>query len=114
MQLNSIILLVFLCVTAPSLLKVNAEGIECILTDDLSKEINSYRNIVKTIIQETINGTFKGKTWQELAFFVDTFGPRPSGSKILEASIDYILDQSKHYGLDNVHGEYVNVPHWER
>lgn len=57
---------------------------------------------------------FQGGTYKELAKFVDTFGARTSGTENLENSIDYALDLMKQYGLENVHGEEVQVPHWVR
>ncbi|KAJ8917135.1 hypothetical protein NQ315_012627 [Exocentrus adspersus] len=61
-----------------------------------------------------INATKAVKTTGELADFVDKFGARLSGTQNLEDSIDYMLALLKEYGLDNVHGEEVTVPHWER
>ena len=49
-----------------------------------------------------------------LARLVDTFGPRFSGSSALESAIDWVLKEMKAEGLQNVHGERVMVPHWER
>jgi carboxypeptidase Q len=52
--------------------------------------------------------------YQRLARLCDTFGPRFSGTTNLEAAIDWILEQMKKDGLENVHGEEVMVPHWVR
>jgi carboxypeptidase Q len=52
--------------------------------------------------------------WQRLARMCDTFGPRFSGTTNLEAAIDWVLDEMRQDGLDNVHGEEVAVPHWVR
>lgn len=52
--------------------------------------------------------------WQRLARLCDTFGPRFSGTTNLENAIDWILDEMRRDGLDNVHGEEVMVPHWVR
>lgn len=82
--------------------------------NDLKNEIKAYESLVHIIINEALNGTFKGRTWQELADFVDKFGPRLSGTQILEDSIDYVLNKSRSYDLENVHGEIVKVPHWVR
>ncbi|XP_043793918.1 carboxypeptidase Q-like [Apis laboriosa] len=81
---------------------------------NLLREIDSYEPVVRTIINETLFGSFKGTTWNELAYFTDTFGPRLSGSEVLEYSIDYVLNKSLEYGLENVHGEPVTVPRWIR
>ncbi|XP_011698956.1 PREDICTED: carboxypeptidase Q-like isoform X2 [Wasmannia auropunctata] len=84
----------------------------CYLSDDLVEEIDSYAPIVQRIIDEVMKGSFKGTTWQDLATFVDKFGPRFTGTQALEDSIDYVLNKSISLGLDNVHGEAVIVPHW--
>lgn len=52
--------------------------------------------------------------YNRLATLTDKFGPRLSGSKSLEAAIDWILAQMKADGLANVRGEPVMVPHWVR
>ncbi len=52
--------------------------------------------------------------WQRLARLCDTFGPRFSGTTNLENAIDWILDEMRKDGLDNVHGEAVDIPHWVR
>ncbi|XP_012260575.2 carboxypeptidase Q-like [Athalia rosae] len=86
----------------------------CSLPEDLLTEIESYAPLVDKIINETIYGSFKGSTWQELSMFVDTFGPRFTGTQNLENAIDYMLNRSVNEGLQNVHGEYAVVPHWVR
>jgi len=52
--------------------------------------------------------------WERLALMADTFGNRPSGSERLERAIDWIVEQMKRDGLENVHTEAVMVPVWER
>lgn len=86
----------------------------CKLPDELEREIDSYGPVVKRILSAAVNGSYKGTTWQELAHFVDKFGPRLCGSKVLEDSIDYMLGKLKDASLDNVHGEVAKVPHWVR
>ena len=44
----------------------------------------------------------------------DTFGPRFTGSKNLEAAIDWCLAEMKKDGFLNVRGEEVTVPRWVR
>ncbi len=63
------------------------------------------------LIHAATNSDF---AWQRLARLCDTFGPRFSGSTNLEAAIDWILQEMRQDGLDNVHGEEVAVPHWVR
>ncbi|KAG8301149.1 hypothetical protein J6590_059554 [Homalodisca vitripennis] len=84
------------------------------VNSDLSAEIASYRETVSNIFALTLTGTFKNTTYRELATFVDKFSNRPAGSENLENSIDYVLKLARNYGLDNVHGENVSVPHWVR
>lgn len=53
-------------------------------------------------------------TFERIAYIGDTFGPRLSGSQNLEDAIDWILEEMKKDGLENVRGEEVMVPHWVR
>ena len=64
---------------------------ECNLSDDLTKEIACYKPIVEGIINASVNGVFKRRTWRALVRFVDKFGSRIEGSDNLEKSIDYII-----------------------
>ncbi|XP_050455602.1 carboxypeptidase Q-like [Cataglyphis hispanica] len=86
----------------------------CHLPKSLIEEIDSYAPIVKNIIYEATRGSFKGNTWQDLANFVDKFGPRFSGTQTLEDAIDYVLNKSISLDLDNVHGEPAVIPRWVR
>ncbi|KAK9510610.1 hypothetical protein O3M35_005355 [Rhynocoris fuscipes] len=86
----------------------------CVISSNLKEEIRNYQPIVNKIIKTVTEGKLKGQTWQELATFIDKFGSRISGSKNLENAIDYMLQRSKTFDLDNVHGEPVTVPHWVR
>jgi carboxypeptidase Q len=52
--------------------------------------------------------------YHKLASLTDKFGHRLSGSQSLEHAIDWILDQMRAEGLENVRGEPVMVPHWVR
>ncbi len=52
--------------------------------------------------------------FERLAYLVDTFGPRFSGTQNLEDAIDWILLSMEADGLENVHGESVMVPRWIR
>lgn len=53
-------------------------------------------------------------TFERLAYIGDTFGPRLSGSQNLEDAIEWIMEEMKKDGLENVRGEEVMVPHWVR
>src|SRR5260221_3351459 len=52
--------------------------------------------------------------WQRLALLGDTYGNRLSGSPNLEAAIRWAVGEMKPDGLENVHTEAVQVPHWIR
>ncbi len=52
--------------------------------------------------------------WDRLGELVDVFGSRLSGTKSLEASLDWILEGMAEDGLENVRAESVMVPRWIR
>lgn len=82
---------------------------------DIDSEINSYKNAAQEIIDFVTKGAGKHQTYDRLAAMADKFGNRLVGSENLENVIDYMLEQLKADGLENVHGEQVtNVPHWVR
>lgn len=65
-------------------------------------EIQSHQDIANRIMDFIINGTFRGKTYQELHDLVDKHPVRMSGFQNLEDSIDYTLDLMEHkFNLDN-------------
>lgn len=86
----------------------------CNIPDGFAKEIRSYQDIVNKIINEIVNGKFKGKTWDALEQLVDRFGPRMSCTDALEKATDYVQDAMKTGGLENVHTEEVIAPQWIR
>jgi len=51
---------------------------------------------------------------QRLAQLCDTFGPRYAGTTNLEAAIDWILEELRRDGFENVRGEPVTVRRWRR
>jgi hypothetical protein len=78
-------------------------------------EIQSYKSIVDQIIAASTLGAYKGATYGNLSYFVDTYDDRLSGSDGLEASIDFLASQMRSLGFDNVRTEPVpNVPAWKR
>lgn len=77
-------------------------------------EVKSYQSIADQIINFSTTGSGANQSYERLATFVDKFGNRVSGSKNLENSIDYMLDVLQKDGLDNVHGEVVNITNWVR
>ncbi len=52
--------------------------------------------------------------WLRVAELTDRFGPRPNGSASLERALDWVLDELRRDGLENVHAERAMVPHWVR
>lgn len=86
----------------------------CNVSTNLKKEIASYGTVVEEIITTLTKGKYKNSTYNHLAEFVDKFGNRIAGSKNLENAIDFMLNKSVTYRLENVHGEEVNVTHWIR
>lgn len=98
------------CKNVPSVDEVCSK----LLSKDLKKEISSYKDVTNEIIKYVREGEFKGVTYDELAKFVDTFGPRPSGSQELEDSIDYMIEITKKEGIHDIVTEELEVPHWVR
>ncbi len=82
---------------------------------DIDTQIQAYENVSQKIINFVTKGEGKHQTFNRLAAMTDKFGNRLVGSETLEDVIDYMLDQFKADGLENVHGEEVtNIPHWVR
>lgn len=86
----------------------------CNLPDDLVKEIAGYQGTVNKIIDEILNGKFKGKTWDSLAELTDAFGPRMACTESLEKAIDHVIVEMKKNGVENVHTENASAPWWIR
>ncbi|XP_055610816.1 carboxypeptidase Q-like [Uranotaenia lowii] len=93
---------------------VDQLGADCQLPDALVQEIKGYQPIVNKIVGRIVDGEFAGKTWDSLAELVDTFGARLAGSEQLEKAIDWAVGKLKEDGLENVHTEEAQVPHWVR
>lgn len=77
-------------------------------------EIASYQDIATQIINFSLHGPGQNQSYERLAAFTDAFGPRLSGTQILEESIDFMMDVLRADGLENVHGEAADVTHWVR
>ncbi|NXF97451.1 CBPQ Carboxypeptidase, partial [Eubucco bourcierii] len=82
--------------------------------EDIKEEIAGYRDVAKAIIDLAVHGKAQNRSYERLAVFTDTIGPRLSGSKNLEAAIKYMFSALQEDRLENVHLEPVKVPHWER
>jgi len=72
---------------------------------------NRYDAVATRIIK---NAQADSTAYKRLEYLCDTFGPRLSGSKNLERSIEWILKKMKQDGLENVKGQRVKVPIWVR
>ncbi|NXW53013.1 CBPQ Carboxypeptidase, partial [Eurystomus gularis] len=82
--------------------------------EDIKNEIAGYTDIAKAIIDLAVHGKAQNRSYERLAVFADTIGPRLSGSKNLDAAIKYMFSALQEDRLENVHLEPVKVPHWER
>lgn len=75
-----------------------------------------YRKDADSIIGYlTSKGEGSGMAHSRLRSFTDKFGPRMTGSEALEQSIDYLLEEMRADGLENVHKEAATgLPCWVR
>jgi carboxypeptidase Q len=71
----------------------------------------SYRDVADRIIDAA---TADHRAYERLGELVDRFGSRLSGSTALESAIDWVYQEMKADGLENVRTEPVMVPHWVR
>lgn len=78
------------------------------------KDIESHQSDAEKIINHALCGPAQNQSYNRLAEFTDMFGSRIAGSKNLENAIDYMVSKLKEDGLDNVHTEAAQVPHWVR
>ncbi|CAF5058698.1 unnamed protein product, partial [Rotaria sp. Silwood1] len=76
------------------------------------------QSISKTISDQLIElvtrGAFHGVTYYRLAALADTIGPRLCGNESLTQAVNWIQSAMITEGLDNVHIEPVQIPHWIR
>ncbi len=70
-----------------------------------------YKKIATDIIETISNDS---TAYKRLEYLCYNFGPRLSGSKNLEKSINWIIKEMKNDGIKNVKGERVKVPVWVR
>ena len=80
-------------------------------TPDAAPLSETYAREADAIIDAALSDS---AAWERLAYLVDTFGPRFSGTQNLEDAIDWILEEMAADGLEDVHGDTVMVPHWVR
>jgi carboxypeptidase Q len=96
----------FLCLASAQLLAQSGTQ-----ASSKNRITGAYKQIADSLIRAA---TRDSAAHVRLGKLVDTFGHRLSGSRSLEAAIDWILEQMKSDGLRNVRGERVMVPHWVR
>ena len=99
---------------AKVIFKQSGETETGLLDCELLDEIKSYQPVADQIIEYSLKGAGANQAYNRLAEFTDRFGNRVAGSENLEKSIDYMLKTLEDDGLENVHGESVNVTHWVR
>ena len=71
----------------------------------------TYRAAADSLIRAA---TRDSAAYHRIGRLVDGFGHRHTGSRSLEAAIDWILAEMEKDGLQNVRGEPVQVTHWVR
>lgn len=75
--------------------------------------------LVKQNIKETSDKLIKAALannlgFERLTYLTDYYGPRLSGSEILEQGIDWVVQEMEKDGFDRVWTQPVTVPHWVR
>ncbi len=73
--------------------------------------VAQYRDVAGRLIAAATADT---SAWLRVAELTDRFGPRISGSQNLERALDWVLEEMRRDGLENVHGERAMIPHWVR
>ncbi|OTF78436.1 hypothetical protein BLA29_011868, partial [Euroglyphus maynei] len=81
----------------------NGEGCENnhLFQTKFRPQILQLTNDVQRIIDHVMSVNESGRTYRQLAEFVDRFGSRLTGTKNLEDSIDYMMDLLRQEGHDN-------------
>ncbi|NJD17909.1 MAG: M20/M25/M40 family metallo-hydrolase, partial [Gemmatimonadetes bacterium] len=72
---------------------------------------SAYRDAAERIIAAA---TANHRAYERVGELVDRFGPRLAGSVALERTLDWILEEMRADGLENVRADPVMVPHWVR
>jgi len=82
------------------------------LTTQAQNTLNTtHEKNIDQLVEEALSSDL---AWNRLTYMADTFGPRFSGSQNLEDAMDWIIEEMKNDGFDNVWGQPVMVPHWVR
>ena len=74
-------------------------------------DVSAHRDAADSLIRAALRDS---AAYQRLARLTDAFGPRHSGSLALERSLDWIVEEMKSDGLENVRKEPVTVTDWTR
>lgn len=75
-------------------------------------QVDAVAGDIRKVVEHVMSAQQSGTTYEQLAYFVDKFGPRFTGTPNLENAIDYMLRWLKKEGHQNVHAENVSVPVW--
>lgn len=82
---------------------------------ELLGKLSSYQATVDKIKESVISGSYNKRTYNDLVDFLDTYGPRLTGSDALEKSINHLKEQFENVlGQEAVWTQPVNVPKWKR
>lgn len=71
----------------------------------------SHKEIADKLIASSLSNELG---FQRLTHLTDYYGPRLSGSEILEKGIDWVVQEMEKDGFDKVWTQPVMVPHWVR
>ena len=78
------------------------------------QEFQKDRAVADRLIELVTQGAFRGVTYYRLAALADTIGPRLCGNESLTNAVQWVQDAMTREGLENVHTEPVQIPHWVR
>lgn len=81
-------------------------------TKELKDEIHAKEADVKKIMDLVLNGQERHSTYDELALFCDTFGPRMSGTESLTRAVNYMMRKMKFDSKLEAHAEKAMIPRW--
>ncbi len=98
------------CTPAPPPVSMPAP-VAVLTATPVSPLAEAYREPAERLIAAALRDS---AAYERLALLTDRFGPRFSGTPELEAAIDWILEEMRRDGLENVRGEPVMVPRWVR
>src|SRR3954464_3021187 len=98
------------CLLAASLLSVLTLG-SPVVAQGPSTIPTAVRTTAATLRSQALQGT---KAFDVVRSLTVEVGPRPAGSKALNAAVEWGVRTLKERGFSNVHAEKVMVPHWVR